>query len=288
MTWEETIEFIRNDPSYKDLVEKAYFEKDLDLNVQRFSDGEEFEATLELIRHYAPKAKLILDIGAGNGISSVAFANSGFEVHAVEPDPSDTIGAGAIRKLKQQHSLDNLKIYESFAEEIKFDNSVFDVVYVRQAMHHANDLNKFILECARVLKPGGLLLTVRDHVIYNKEDKEWFLEMHPLHKFYGGENAYTATEYRNAMTSANIEVQKELKHFDSVINYYPITKEEYIQLGESKEKAMINHLKRRLGILANIGLIQRLYRKKINFNSSDAYNEAKIPGRMYTYIGIKK
>ncbi len=112
-------------------------------------------------------------------------------VTAVEPDPSLTVGAGAVRKLKEHYELKNLEDYENFAEDINFKSNYFDIVYIRQAMHHANNLNKFIKECVRVLKPNGLLLTIRDHVIYDEKDKNWFLEYHPLHKIYEGENAFT-------------------------------------------------------------------------------------------------
>ena len=100
MNWHETIIYIRTKPEYKFLVEKAYFEEDLPLNVERFRNEEEFKETLILLKKYAPNAKNILDIGAGNGISSVAFALAGYNVTVVEPDASDTVGAEAIRKLK--------------------------------------------------------------------------------------------------------------------------------------------------------------------------------------------
>ena len=78
-------------------------------------------------------------------------------------------------------------------------------------MHHAQDLNKFIKESARVLKRGGHLFTIRDHVIFNESDKEWFFQNHPLHKFYGGENAYTAEEYRNAFQQAGLVIFKRIQ-----------------------------------------------------------------------------
>ena len=173
MTWEETIVKIRKEPDYALLVEQAYFDADLHLNVNRFKKSDEFKETLSFLKHLQQPVKL-LDIGSGNGISAVAFAQLGYEVHAVEPDPSTTIGAGAIRLLKEELKLENLSIYESLAEDIEFDSHSFDVVYVRQAMHHASELDKFVAECLRVLKPGGRLLTVRDHVIFNEKDKEWF------------------------------------------------------------------------------------------------------------------
>src|SRR5690349_2199329 len=136
MTWEETIKFIRTQSEFNDLVDKAYFEEDLLLNVERFIKSEEFMETLHLIKQYQPYAKRILDIGSGNGISAVAFALEGYDVVTIEPDVSDTVGVGAIIKLKEYYKLYNLQVYEAYAEELQLPNENFDIVYSRQCMHH--------------------------------------------------------------------------------------------------------------------------------------------------------
>jgi len=288
MNWEETIQYIRTIPEYSELVEKAYFDEDLMLNVKRFAKSEEFEKTLALIENYQPHAKKVLDIGCGNGISAINFALKGFEVTAVEPDPSETVGAGAIRKLKTINKLDNIEIHEALAEDIQFEDAIFDVVYIRQAMHHAMDLNKFIKEAVRVLKPNGLLLTIRDHVIFNEKDKQWFLENHPLQKFYGGENAYTPKEYKNAFLLAGASIIEELKYYDSVINYFPVTTKEKEAMKQQyfhKHKLL---LKNKLGILANLPFVFEMYKLAKEINHSKVYDESKVPGRMYSYIAIKQ
>ncbi len=288
MNWEETIQYIRTIPEYGELVEKAYFDEDLILNVKRFAQSEEFVKTLALIENYQPQAKKILDIGCGNGISAVNFALKGFEVTAVEPDPSETVGAGAIRKLKTINKLDNIEIHEALAEDIKFEDAAFDVVYIRQAMHHAMDLNKFIKEAVRVLKPNGLLLTIRDHVIFNEKDKQWFLENHPLQKFYGGENAYTPQEYKNAFILAGATIIEELKYYDNVINYFPITTMEKEAMKQQYFQQHKLLLKNKLGILANLPFVFQLYKLAKGINHSKVYDESKVPGRMYSYIAIKQ
>lgn len=276
MNWEETIQFIRTKPEYEDLVKKAYLDEDIAKNIDLFKSSEEFIETLRLLKTVQPNAKKILDIGCGNGISAVAFALEGYQVTAVEPDPSETIGAGAIRKMKIKYNLDNLAVYEAFAEDISFDTNSFDVVYIRQAMHHANNLDKFIEEAGRVLKSGGILFTVRDHVIFDAKDKERFLENHPLHKFYGGENAFTPGEYKSAMKKAGLNVLQEIKHFENVINFFPNKKEEV-------EKA-----KRRKEFWQKFPqiLFKFLPGKYTNFRNG--LNERSVSGRMYTYIAKKE
>lgn len=288
MTWEETIEFIRTKPEFAVLVDKAYFDADLPVNVEKFKGSEEFIETLKLIKQYAPNAKNLLDIGSGNGITAISFALNGYHVDTVEPDPSATIGAGAIRKLKEHFKLDDITIYEAFAEEIKFPDHSFDIVFARQCMHHAYNLDKFVAEASRVLKPGGLFMTVRDHVIYDEVDKKWFLEIHPLQKYYGGENAFTDAEYSNAMNKAGLDIKLVLKHYDSVINYFPFTKDDK-ELKEKEFELLVESIAtKKIGLLYRLPFVKIAIDKIIKSKLNKPLNEAYIPGRMYTYLALKK
>lgn len=288
MTWQETIIFIRTQVEFKDLIDKAYFEEYLSLNVERFKQSEEFKETLLLLKQYQPNAKTILDIGSGNGISAVALALAGYNVVTIEPNPSDTVGAGAIRKLKEHYNLSNLEVFETFAEELQLQKESFDIVYARQCMHHAYNLEKFVYQVVRVIKKNGLFITIRDHVIFNKKDKEWFLENHPLQKFYGGENAFTSTEYKTAMLNAGLKIEKEIKYFDNIINYFPSSKEEISNMFQLAKSKAILRLNNKIGLLSKISFLQEMYFKKIGLNKESVYDENKVPGRMYSYLCIKK
>jgi len=287
MTWEETIQYIRTKPEYAELVEKAYFEENLELNVERFKNSEEYAETKKLLLQFKPDAQTILDIGSGNGISAVAFSLDGFSVTVSEPDPSNTIGAGAIQWLKAYYHLADLSVYQEFAENINFEEKRFDVVYIRQAMHHAYDLDKFICNLATYLKPGGILMTVRDHVIYNEDDRKWFLENHPLQKFYGGENAFSESEYIRAFEKAGLTLQLRLKHFDSVINYFPVSSSEFINAPGRAEQQLKTSLRKRIGVLSSFKPVFDLYRRRNQFQKEKYWDEKKIPGRMYSFIAIK-
>jgi SAM-dependent methyltransferase len=267
MTWEETIQYIRRNKEYEQLVIDAYFSEDLEANVERYRNTEEFKATLQELRKVNPKTGLsILDLGAGNGISTIAFALEGYKVTALEPDPSETIGAGAIKILIEKYQLPNVSILECYAEDIPLEKAGFDFVFARQAMHHAYHLENFIRAAYSTLNKGGVLMTIRDHVVSTPAEKQEFLKMHPLHKFYGGENAFSEKEYGEAMTKAGFKILKILKPSESVINYYPWSKE---------------LLKKKLGVLGNVDFIVNsgwilLSRRWEN-----------LSGRLYTFIAQK-
>lgn len=285
MNWHETINHIRNQPQYAELVKQAYFDEDLILNIERFGESEEFAETLRIINQYAPQGKSVLDIGAGNGVSSINFALKGFDVTVIEPDSSDLVGANAIRILKDHYGLTSMSIYEGYAEDLALEENSFDHVYIRQAMHHARDLKKFISECARVLKPGGILITVRDHVVYNDKDKKWFLETHPLHKYYGGENAFTSKEYMDAMSLAGLFVIEELKYYDSVLNYFPASKHT-VEDNKVTNNQLRQELRKKIGALSDFDLFFKIY-KIVKGKSGLSVDEKEIPGRMYSYISKK-
>ena len=283
MTWEETILYIRTLPEYNDLVIQAYFHEDLRLNVENYMASPEFSEIKNILDTYAPNAKKILDIGCGNGITSICFALNGLEVDAVEPDPSATVGAGAIKKAADIFNVaSHIHVHTAYAEDIRFPDETFDVVFARQSMHHANHLNSFVNEMARTLKKGGLFLTVRDHVVFDESDKALFLQAHPLQKFYGGENAYTPDEYKKAITLAGLALKKEIRFFDSEINYFPFNRASF---SAAEQDAQIQKdLRKKIGALADLKLMIELYKL---IKGKKLLGEKDVPGRMYSYIAVK-
>jgi len=220
-SWEQAIEILRSDPAHKSLIYDAYLTADLTDNCRRFYSSSEFKASLDLLRQHIADFETVLDMPGGNGIATVAFAKSGFEVTAVEPDESMTVGRGAITYNLRQEGL-SANVVDAFGENLPFADHNFDVVYVRQGLHHAKDLFRMTAEIFRVLKPGGLLLAVREHVVDNYHGSlRRFLESQIDHQLYGGENAFTLVDYRSAFSAAGLMPVIELAPYDSPINMYP-------------------------------------------------------------------
>lgn len=282
MNWEETIVYARQTEEYREVIVHAYLDKDLKKNVENFRSSEEFKESLRLIANYikpvSGRKLRLLDVGAGNGISTLAFALEGFSVVAVEPDPSATVGAIAIHLLKQDYRLTDIEIDSAYGESLSYENDSFDIVYARQAMHHAHDLNGFVAEAARVLKPNGILMTCRDHVVNDQQQKETFLNTHPFQKLYHGENAFSREEYRNAFSKAGLTIVEELGHLDSVINYSPQTKKEIVA-----DFRKILERKTRLKVFGGTyldSLIFSLFKWKTG-------NLHDFAGRLYTFVARK-
>lgn len=228
MNWESAVQSLIDDPCQKDLVEACYFDRPLSRAAARYANGPEWRAIRELLDDAGLLERrgqgTAVDIGAGNGIVSYALARDGWTTIAVEPDPSDLVGAGAIRQLARETGY-VIDVRDGFGEGLPVETGTVVLVVARQVLHHARDLPAFCREIARVLSPGGLLVSVRDHVISGPDQLQPFLDSHPLHRHYGGENAFELSKYRLALTRAGLKIQKEIGSLASVINFAPHTPE---------------------------------------------------------------
>lgn len=90
----------------------------------------------------------VLDLGAGTGKLTRALVQAGHRVTAV--DPSEGMLAVLTRALPQ------VRVVVAPAERLPLDDQSLDVVTVAQAWHWL-DQAAAAAECARVLRPGGLL-----------------------------------------------------------------------------------------------------------------------------------
>jgi ubiquinone/menaquinone biosynthesis C-methylase UbiE len=287
MTWEETILALRKDPLYSQILYESYLNDDGLNNVNRFRDSEEYRETMQIIHTHFPLTKKILELGSGTGMSAAAFALDGYEVVATDPDQGMVAGCEAIRNLKNALSLSNLTVINTHGESLPFENESFDLVYVRQTLHHANDLKKMTAEIARVLKPGGALLAMREHVVFNDQDKQVFLKSHPLHRYYDGENAFTLKEYMAAFLNSGLEQMKTYRYYDSVINYFPLKSRDIDVLDESFKAKLNEACVKKLGLPGRFLPVQFLYRLWNMLRYGGAKSERRVPGRMYSFVAVK-
>jgi SAM-dependent methyltransferase len=217
LTWEEAVNWLIEQPDQQDLVRACYYDRPLKNAAERYRGSLEWQA----IRPFLPqKIGWAVDLGAGNGIASYALAKDGWKVTALEPDPSDLVGAGAISNMAKTERL-SIEVIKAAAENIPVPSETVNLVFARQVLHHAKDLRQVCREIFRVLKPAGVFLAAREHVISQSRDLPIFLQSHPLHRLYGGEHAYRLRDYVGAIRASGLKIRKILGPFDTIINYAP-------------------------------------------------------------------
>lgn len=263
-SWEQAVLWLRHQPDQAGLVEACFFDEPLIAAAKRYHAGSEWAAIRMLLPARPGRA---LDLGAGRGISSFALAVDGWKTVALEPNDSSVVGAGAIRSLAQEAKL-NIQVSEKWGEDLPFANGSFALVFCRQTLHHARDLAQLCREIARVLKPGGLLIAVREHVISRREDLPTFLEQHPLHRLYGGERAYLLADYTQAIERVGIRLRAILNPFESDINLFPET-----------TSSLKSRIARRI-MWPWPRLIPDLCLTWLG-------NRIQTPGRLYSFVGCK-
>ena len=208
---------LRADQANADLIRDAYLDADPVAAAERFEHSGEFFEVLTLLEGSVRGAD-ILDVGAGNGIASAAFAKSGADVVALDPDPGEDVGLAALRVATAGLPV---RAMLAVGEAIPLEDSCVDVVFARQVLHHARDLERLVGECARVLRPGGVLLACREHVVDDEAQLEEFLAGHPVHQLAGGEHAYPRANYVAALIGAGLRVERVIQPLDSLINAFP-------------------------------------------------------------------
>lgn len=216
-TWEEAVCWLRDQPGREDIVRDAYYDDPLIDAAQRYWCSNEWEAVRAIIGTGPGRA---LDAGAGRGIASYALAQDGFTVTALEPDPSDIVGSSAIRKLAQETGL-TIAVEENLTERLPFADEAFDIIFARAVLHHIDDLSAAMREFYRVLKPGGIMVAAREHVITVAADLPAFFDSHVLHHRYGGENAHPLPVYQKAISDAGLVLERTIGSLESPINYGP-------------------------------------------------------------------
>lgn len=275
ISWEQAVTWLRSQPAQEELIKHCYYDDPIESAAERFSRSQEWLAVQNLLRGYS--LGKVLDLGAGRGISSYAFAKAGSSVTALEPDPSSLVGAKAIRSLVDKTHV-AIQTVEEYGETLPFTADTFDVVYGRAVLHHAQDLSKLCQEACRVLKPKGTFIATREHVISRPGDLGSFLQSHPLHNLYGGENAYLLAEYTNAIKKAGLKLKKVIGPYQSVVNYAPMTEQEFQAKFVSSIAAYCGS-KLAQAIATNKNM-QQLYGWLLSQKSD-------YPGRHYSFLAIK-
>lgn len=269
---DDAIRTLRLDPAFEGLVRDAYLGRDVADSWRRFATSAEFHEVLGLLGGRLADATVV-DLGAGIGIAAAAFSAAGARrVIAVEPDASDEVGRGAIAR-----GGNGFEVLDAMGEDLPLPDASVDIVYLRQVLHHAQDLDRLIAEAARVLRPLGVFLACREHVVDDDAQLRAFLSAHPINRLAGGEHGFALDRYQAAITRAGLILDRTYGPYESIINAFPI-----VRSAEELQALPVTRLEQKFGapgrLLGRIPPVQRVAWRRI---------DRREPGRLVTFLAHK-
>lgn len=212
-----------SDPKLRELIYLCYKTPDLAENARRFYRSEEFRETVRILSEMGQGpdgSGKVLDFGCGNGIASHSLSRAGYKVVGLDSSLGELAGLGAARKLKGLDGV-SFELRQANGENIPFEDESLDVVWLREVLHHIRDLTGFLKEVYRILRPGGIVCSLRDHVIWNEQQREDFFQTHPFNHITQDEGCYYLKEYVLAYEHSGLMIERAYDPYSTVINTYP-------------------------------------------------------------------
>jgi len=115
--------------------------------------------------------KLVLDFGCGNGAQTVAFAESGCKIVAVDIDEEDLT---TLRRKVYEEKIRSIQPLRYGGAHLPLVDNAFDLVLSFEVLEHVPNEAAALREIHRVLKPGG-------EIIFSVPNKGWIFETHGAH-----------------------------------------------------------------------------------------------------------
>jgi 2-polyprenyl-3-methyl-5-hydroxy-6-metoxy-1,4-benzoquinol methylase len=177
------------------LVKNAYKEVD---------QGELFSPkTPKIFAQYLPKGGKVLDLGSSSGRIFPILESIGI---------TDTHGADIDEYLTVARPAGSFSTFDFSTDRFPYEDASFDGITSIEVVEHLENPYHFLRECARILKPGGVLIVSTpnpDH-FYNKIS---FLVRGKFYRFLDGND--------HIMLFAHYVLSKgALKYFDLVAREY--------------------------------------------------------------------
>jgi ubiquinone/menaquinone biosynthesis C-methylase UbiE len=147
-------------------IEDGNYER-CQLHLERSRLMSEYRQAEAFVRELSGGELKIADLAAGIGWTTALLSkvDNVAEVHAVE------ISTHRLERLFP-HSVamfngrpEKISRYLGSFYDLRLSNESMDVIFLSQALHHADRPLRLMMECDRVLKPGGRIVVVGEHGI---------------------------------------------------------------------------------------------------------------------------
>jgi len=130
----------------------------------------------------------VLDAGCGGGGMPLSFADEASFVVGI--DLVNRFGAAGVT-LAQDRGIRNLDFVQADGQRLPFADASFDWVFSHAVIEHVADAQRYLHECARVLKPGGsMYLSTAPYLSFHGAHLPRLKVPIPLHLLIGRRAAF--------------------------------------------------------------------------------------------------
>jgi SAM-dependent methyltransferase len=132
------------------------------------------------VRRAAPDARVLLDVGSGFGSFVLAALEDGLDARGIELEPFEVEYARA--RLRAERPADDPEhVYLAGSGlELPFGDGEFDAVTLWNVVEHVPDRLRLFAECARVLRPSGMLIGIAPNYAALRREAHYHVPWPPL------------------------------------------------------------------------------------------------------------
>lgn len=170
------------------------------------AEGEDLDLMVAMAE---PQAHwLALDVATGGGHTALKFAPHVGRMVASDLTPKMLHAA---QGFINERSAKNVLFSAADGENLPFAARIFDLLTCRIAPHHFPDCFRFVQECARVLKVGGVLL-IEDHVQPEDDQAARYIDAFERLRDPSHNRAFAEYEWRGMFIDAGLRVEQVVMH----------------------------------------------------------------------------
>lgn len=194
-------------------------------------DGKDLQQMLAMATFSGDE--VVLDIATGGGHTANAFAPFVKKVIAADITPEMLAAA---EKFIKGNGHKNVEFKIGDAENLPFSDQSFDMVTCRIAPHHFPNVNQFVSEVYRVLKPNGQFL-LDDNVVPEDDELDHFYNTVEKKRDYSHFRAWKKTEWIRMLEMSGFEIDEwhrfvKTFQFETWCNNMKLPETERVQLSK--------------------------------------------------------
>jgi ubiquinone/menaquinone biosynthesis C-methylase UbiE len=155
-----------------------------------------------IIGKAGPLKGRILEIGAGNGHTTLALAKAGHKFTAIDND-RESLKVAAMN-LAYGKVLDNVELYLMDGRSLTFADDSFDNVVIVNLFHHVSDVERLLSEADRVLHESGKLVLAD----FNKDGMEIISSVHAQEGRTHESSGVSRDQVYSYLNAADYEIEK--------------------------------------------------------------------------------